>query len=70
VKNSTIIQGVATYTEFHNTVRDGLTLQPPDRRDAFMPPLGPQLSDAEIHLIAEFMCTQTSSVRPGFCSQL
>lgn len=70
VKNSGIIQNVPDYATFHDTVHDGLTARVPDRRDAYMPPLGTQLSDAEIHEIAVFMCGQTYSTRPGFCAGL
>ena len=70
VKNSSIIQNVDTYPTFLSKVRAGLTAQVPDRRDAYMPPAGAQLSDAEIHQIAVFMCAQTYSTTPGFCSGL
>jgi mono/diheme cytochrome c family protein len=55
---------------FESTVKNGLTAQPPDRRDAYMPPLGTQLTDQQILEIARWMCTQSYASVPGFCSQL
>lgn len=79
VKNSDIVASVALWQPdtsqpdapaFESTVKNGLTAQPPDRRDAYMPPLGTQLTDQQILEIARWMCTQSYASVPGFCSQL
>jgi len=55
--------------EFQTVVKDGLTANRTiDERSRYMPPFAALLTDAEIQLIADWMCTQTYATLPAFCN--
>jgi mono/diheme cytochrome c family protein len=70
VKSSAPVQG-ADLAAFRTTVKQGLTANRQiDERSRYMPPFGSLLTDAEITLVARWMCTQTFSKLPLFCGEL
>jgi mono/diheme cytochrome c family protein len=70
VKSSAPVQG-ADLTAFRTTLQQGLTAnRTTDERSRYMPPFAALLTDQEITLIGQWMCTQTYSVKPPFCAQL